>query len=216
MGELLAFTADHVRRLTTLSVRQLRYWDKTEFFKPQFVTATAGHRPFGRFYSFRDVVGLRTIAILRRDHNVSLQELRRVGRWLIEQRETPWSNMTFYVAGRHVYFDDPRTGARMGARFLGHPVLPIAMEEIAQDMHVAAQSLRTRTSAEIGRVDKYRYVAHNAPVLAGTRISTRAVWNLHQAGYDPAAIIREFPRLMPADVEAAIAHEEQLRRSRAS
>jgi hypothetical protein len=34
MAELLAFTADHVARLTGLSNRQLRYWDDTGFFAP--------------------------------------------------------------------------------------------------------------------------------------------------------------------------------------
>lgn len=36
MGEMLAFTADQVSRLTGLSERRLRYWDKTGFFNPEY------------------------------------------------------------------------------------------------------------------------------------------------------------------------------------
>jgi len=53
-------------------------------------------------------------------------------------------------------------------------------------------------------------------VLKGTRIPTAAVWNLHQANYDAAAIIREYPRLTRADVAAALDYEEERRRKSAS
>lgn len=81
MAELLAFTADHVARLTGLSNRQLRYWDQTGFFAPTHLDEHH-RRAFGRIYSFRDVVGLRAISILRKTHKIPLQELRRVGEWL--------------------------------------------------------------------------------------------------------------------------------------
>jgi DNA-binding transcriptional MerR regulator len=87
MQELVAFTADHVARLTGLSKRQLGYWDKTEFFAPTLIDEFQ-RRAFGRIYSFRDVVGLRTIAILRNQHKIALQELRRVGAWLQREHET--------------------------------------------------------------------------------------------------------------------------------
>jgi uncharacterized protein (DUF433 family) len=57
---------------------------------------------------------------------------------------------------------------------------------------------------------------HNAPVLAGTRVPTAAVWNLHRAGYAVGAILREYPRLKPADVEVAIAFEGKSREKRIS
>lgn len=214
MDEIVAFASEHVCRLTGLSRRQLAYWDRTSFFAPQYTDGDRG-RAFGRVYSFRDVVGLRTIAILRNQHGVPLQELRRVGAWLKKRRESPWASLTFYVGGRHVYFDDPRTGARMGAWPLGQPVLPIAMEEIAHEMREAASRLRERSDGDLGRVVRNRYVVHNAPVLAGTRIPTSAVWNLHEAGYGVRKIVRDYPRLTPKDVEAAIAYEERRSRQRA-
>ncbi|MGI5835680.1 MAG: MerR family transcriptional regulator, partial [Chloroflexota bacterium] len=112
MATLLAFSAEHVCRLTGLSMRQLRYWDDTGFFHPQYADEDR-KRPHSRIYSFRDLVGLRVIARLAKEHKVPLQQLRRVGKWLSEQYEAPWSSLRFYVAGRKVYFDDPLTNARM-------------------------------------------------------------------------------------------------------
>jgi len=39
------------------------YWDDTGFFSPTLIDEHR-RRAFGRIYSFRDVVGLRTIALL--------------------------------------------------------------------------------------------------------------------------------------------------------
>jgi DNA-binding transcriptional MerR regulator len=85
--------------LTGLSARQLRYWDETEFFSPALLDEYK-RRAFGRIYSFRDVVGLRTIAILRNLHRIPLQELRRVGAWLKDNHDEPWSRLRFALEGR--------------------------------------------------------------------------------------------------------------------
>ena len=214
MSELLAFTAEHVRHLTGISDRQLRYWDQTEFFTPTYVDENR-HRPFRRVYSFRDVVGLRVIAVLRNRHKVPLQELRKVGEWLKRHHDSPWAELTFFVSGRHVFFEDPETGVRMGGRPLGQTVFPIAMEEVATEMRQAAERLRDRRPEQIGKVSRYRYVAHNAPVLAGTRIPTAAVWTFRKAGYSVDAIIKEYPRLMPGDIQAATRFEQRRQRKRA-
>jgi uncharacterized protein (DUF433 family) len=73
---------------------------------------------------------------------------------------------------------------------------------------------RQRSTDDHGRIAHRRQVARNAAVLAGTRIPTAAVWNLHRASYDTDAILREYPRLTPADVTAAINYEEDRRRGK--
>jgi len=207
MTQLLAFTADHVCRLTGLSGRQLRYWDATEFFSP---TLVAGHRrrAFGRIYSFRDVVGLRAIAILRNEHRIPLQELRRVGEWLHRHHEMLWSSLRFaLLARKRVVFYEPETGVATEPRGKGQVVLEITLEPIANEMENAAGRLRDRTPEQFGQLARNRYVVHNAWVVAGTRIPTSAIWNFHRAGYSFDAIIREYPRLTMADVERAINFE---------
>ena len=208
MPDLAAFTAEHVCRLTGLSARQLRYWDQTEFFSPTLVDDHQ-RRAFGRIYSFRDVVGLRTIAVLRNGYGVPLQELRRVGAWLRTEHDTPWSSLRFALLGRRVLFHDPTTGAAVEPRGAGQQVLDFALEPIANEMRGAAARLRERRRDEIGQLSRNRYVVHNAWVVAGTRIPTTAIWNYHAAGYSSKAIIAEFPRLTHADVRAAIEFEKQ-------
>lgn len=206
MTELAAFTAEHVCRLTGLSARQLSYWDKTEFFSPTLLDEYR-RRAFGRIYSFRDVVGLRTIGMLRKVHQIPLQELRRVGEWLHNWHDAPWSSLRFALIGRKVVFYDPTSDSIVEPRGAGQEVLPIALEPIANEMRDAAAQLRERQTEQLGQLSRNRYVVHNAWVIAGTRIPTSAVWNFHQAGYSNDAIIREYPRLTPADIVAAVDFE---------
>ena len=214
MAEIVAFAADHVRRLTGLSLRQIRYWDDTGFFSPTLVD---GHRKraFGRIYSFRDVVGLRTIAILRKQYRIPLQELRRVGEWLRAHHDAPWSSLRFAIAGRKVVFFHPVTGTATEPRGEGQKVLNIALEPIAHEMREAAERLRQRQSSQIGQIVRNRYVVHNAWTLAGTRISTQAIWNFHEAGYSIDAILAEYPRLTTQDVVSAIEFEQKRQRKAA-
>lgn len=207
-----AFTAEQTSKLTGLSARQLRYWAETDFFRPSYVDVPG--KPYGRIYSFRDVVGLRTLALLRNGHKVPLQELRKVGRWLEENHKAPWSELRFYVAGRNVYFRDPQRAIRQGAN-PQQVVMPIEMQAVAAAAETEARQLTQRTPLEIGKVVRHRYTAHNAPVIAGTRIRTEAVWQFRNAGYSDDQILREYPRLTPDDICAAVEYEEQ-RRQKAS
>ncbi len=207
----LAFTRQQVRKLTGLSDRQLSYWDSTGFFSPQFPGDPG--RPYDKLYSFRDLVGLRTIAELR--DRIPLQELRRIGAWLRDRYESPWSSLTFYIAGDRVYFDDPTTGARVATRPEGQIAQPFDMERVAREMSSAVSRLQQRSADKAGQIERRKYVAGNAPVLAGTRIPTRAIWEFHRAGYSPCAILREYPQLTEEDIRRAIAFEEQARTQRA-
>jgi uncharacterized protein (DUF433 family) len=209
--EIVAFSADQVRRLTALSAKQLSYWDNTGFFHPEYA---AGARAFGRVYSFRDVVGLRTIALLR--GRVSLQELRKVGEELARHSDTPWSSLKLYVLGRRIFFRQPETGAIVAARGPQQVALEVALEKVARDVSREASLLTERKPSDVGRVVRNRYVMHNAPVVSGTRIPTVAIWNFQQAGYSAAQIIGEYPRLTAADVEKAVAFERGRKRKRRS
>jgi uncharacterized protein (DUF433 family) len=88
------------------------------------------------------------------------------------------------------------------------------MDEVAREVRKAASALRERAASDVGKVVQHRYLVHNAPVLAGTRIPTTAVWNLHEADYSVEAITKEFPRLTADDVKAAIRFEKRRRRER--
>ena len=91
MPTLLAFTADQVCRLTGLTDRQLRYRDNSGFFSPAYADEER-RRPYSRVYSFKDLVALRTLALLRNTHEVPLQELQEVAERLASYSKdrNPW------------------------------------------------------------------------------------------------------------------------------
>lgn len=211
MGEVVAvFSVDQVCDLTGVTRRQLAYWDQTGFFTPEPIDGL--RRPFNRVYSLRDVVGLGTIGMLRNTYRIPLAELRRVGKWLHRHHGSPWSSLRFYVANRRVYFSEPRSRVRMeAAPRSGQAVLLdiIEMEAVASRIGRAVADRQRRHRDQVGRLSQNRYVAHNATVVAGTRIPTSAIWQFHQAGYSAEQIILEYPRLKPADIAAAIRHERE-------
>jgi uncharacterized protein (DUF433 family) len=202
-----AFNANHVVRLTGLSHTQLRYWDSTGFFRPRYAFESR-RSPFSRVYSFQDVVGLRTLSHLRKVHKIPLQQLRKVARQLSEYRDRPWSELILYVLGTEVYFREPET-ERIRAVLSSQYTL-VHLESIIHDLTDEAEKLKHRSREQIGQIERHRFVAHNAWVIAGTRIPTGAIWRFHQAGYSPDKIIREYPPLTRADIRAALQHEEKL------
>jgi len=214
--EVLAFSADQVRKLTGLTVRQLRYWDHTEFFSPEHAP---GYRSgaFTRIYSFRDVVGLSAIATLRNDHQFPLQKLRLVGAYLKRFHDTPWASLALYVSGREIVFREPgRPEPYISTSPRGQAALSvIEFQEVARHAHSRAEQLRLRRQEQVGQVERRRHVVRNLPVLAGTRVPTSAIWNLQAAGYTTEQILREYPRLQPPDVTAAVEFERRSRSKKA-
>jgi uncharacterized protein (DUF433 family) len=211
--EIQAFTADQVCRLTGLSRAQLGHWDRTRFFVPRYVD-TEGGRAYGRVYSFRDVVGLRTLAVLRNEHDVSLQQLRKVGAQLAQMEEAPWASLRFYLAGREVVFENPSTGKLEAARPGSQTVLELDLEPIARAVQDRVSELRRRSPKQLGHVTRHRHVVQNTPVMDGTRIPVAAIRSLSAAGLDVDAIVREYPRLAPEDVRAAAAQGARKSRRR--
>jgi uncharacterized protein (DUF433 family) len=174
---------------------------------------------FNRIYSFRDIVGLRTLGILRDRFELPLQKLRTVAAYLTQWAERPWSDLRFVVVGRgshaEILFRDPESGDLVSATHPGQTTL-FEIEPIAHDMERASSKLTERTSEHVGRIVRNRYVLSNAWVIAGTRIPTAALWECHAAGFGLDRILREYPRLTAEDVQAAIAFEEREHSMRAA
>jgi uncharacterized protein (DUF433 family) len=198
-----AFSADQVVRLTRLTVAQLAYWDRIGFFQPQYAAAER-RSPYSRIYSFKDVVGLRTLSILKREYRVSLPHLREVAEKLASYSKTPWADITLKVLKRKVQFDEPETGQTRGVVDGQYVLLPIV--SIIEDVRREAELMKQREPSQIGKIEKHRYVSHNAPVIAGTRIPVATILRFVDSGFSTDDILREYPRLTEADVEAAIRH----------
>jgi DNA-binding transcriptional MerR regulator len=190
---ITAFSEDQVERLTGLSKAQLRYWDRTEFFAPKFAEEDR-HRAYSRLYSFKVVVALRTINVLRNQHNVPLQHLRKVAEKLNHLKDDLWTRTKLYVLGRKVIFHEPGTG-RPREIVSGQYVIGVLLKTIVADTKKDVEKMHRRDPSKVGRIERSRFVNHNSWVIGGTRIPTAAIRRFKEAGYTNAQILKEYPDL---------------------
>lgn len=204
---LAAFSEEQVERITRLGKGRLRYWARTEFFKPSFVEENQ-RLPYSRFYSFKDIVALRTLEMLRVQNNVPLQHLRKVAEKLSHLRDDLWTKTTLFVFNRKVVLVNPETGEQEEV-LSGQYVLGIPLKKVMDDTNADIIAISRRPADKIGHVSRDRSVCHNAWVVAGTRIPIGAVRRLHEDGYSINAIIEEYPDLTPQDIDAALRHKDE-------
>lgn len=211
---IAAFSEEQVERLTGLSKTQLRYWDKTGFFAPKFAEEDR-RRAYSRLYSFKDVVALRTISVLRNRHDVPLQHLRKVAEKLSHLKDDLWIKTKLYVLGRKVIFHEPGTNLPREV-VSGQYVIGVLLKTIVSDTQKDVEKMHRRDPAKVGQIERSRFVNHNAWVIGGTRIPTAAIRRFKEAGYTNAQIRKEYPDLKPRDIAAALLHEEQEKESTAA
>ncbi len=200
-----AFTEEQVQRLTGISGKQLRYWDRTGFYAPAFAYDDRGEA-YSRLYSFKDLVSLRVLNALRNEANVSLPHLREVKEKLAHLGDDLWSSTTLYVLKKKVIFDNPETRAREEI-VSGQGILGIPLSVVTDDMHKAVDRLHQRRDDQLGQVTAHRNIVNNQPVVAGTRIPVRSIKAFADAGYTVERILDEYPTLTADDVRAALEHK---------
>lgn len=205
---IAAFSEDQVGRLTGLTQGQLRYWDKTGFFAPKFADANR-RRAFSRLYSFKDVVALRTISILRNQHHVPLQHLRKVAEKLSHLKDDLWIKTKLFVLNKKVIFQEPGTDRPREVVSDQYVIESILLKTIIADTKKDVEKMHERDQSKIGRVERSRFVSRNAWVVGGTRIPTAAIKRFKDAGYTETQILKEYPDLTSRDIAAALLHEEQ-------
>jgi uncharacterized protein (DUF433 family) len=196
---LMAFSADHASRVTGLSKARLTRWDKLGFFSPEHPDDDDRGNPYARVYSFRDLVGLRTLKLLTDTYRVPLSELKRAAVELEKRSDRPWEKIPLAVLKRKVVFDlDTAPRDVDGQQILKHIPLPTIAAEVAKK----ADELRNRDKANIGLIEQRPYVAHHAPVIAGTRIPARAIESFLEEDYSDKAIMAEYPSITRLDIAA--------------
>ncbi len=211
---ILGYTLDQASRLSGLSRRQLQSWANSGFLKPS--VESARDRRFGRIYSFKDIVGLRTLAVLRIVHRVPPGDLRKVSEQFAAWPEKGWHNVQLWVRGRRVYFENPVSGQVHAGKQPPQTTMVIELDRIAADVRSELERLQQRRSGQIGKLERHRNVAANKMLISGTRISTEAIQKFRKAGYSNQEILAEFPALTEQDIEAALDFEEQRHRTIAS
>ena len=202
---IAAFSEEQVERMTGLTKTRLRYWAKTDFFKPSFVEDDQ-RLAFSRFYSFKDIVALRTLELLRVQNSVPLQHLRKVAEKLSHLKDSLWTETILFVINKAVSFVNPITGKPEDV-LSGQYLLGIPLKKVIEDTTADIISLSQRRKETIGRISRKPGVARNAWIFSGTRIPVSAVQRLHEDGYSVEQIICEYPDLTPEDIAAAIIHD---------
>ncbi|NBC34835.1 MAG: DUF433 domain-containing protein [Alphaproteobacteria bacterium] len=211
MTTLVAFADTHVAQLTGLSRRQLREWNRKGFFTPHY--GDDGLRgPQSRLYSFPDVVCLRLIAMLRRDHRIPFDVLADIRDALTARDFDAWNDLVLHINGRRVELleagDDEAAPAANGESRI------IRVAEVRAALSEAAETLKCRSPDELGKIKRSRRIMHNAPVFAGTRIPVAMVRRYLEAGFTSERILSDYPTLTPHDIEAAIEYESRLAEAR--
>jgi DNA-binding transcriptional MerR regulator len=198
---LLAYSVDHAARLTGLSRTRLTRWDRLGFFSPELADPDDRGNPYSRVYSFNDLVGLRTLKILADKYRVPLGELRKAHEILSKEIGRPWSEIRLTVANRKIVIYDEK-GRPVNVTDGQYSFNDIPLPEIAADVAEKSKELRKRNAALLGATTRHKFIAHNARVIAGTRIPVSAVESFIKAGYADKAIVDEYPTLELVDISA--------------
>jgi len=202
---IFAFTEEQVERLTGVSVHQLRRWDRTAFYHPEFADENR-RTPFSRVYSFKDVVSLQILGALQNDLGISLQHLRKVKEKLAHLGDDKWSRTQLHVVKKEVVFNDEVMGEFRGVLSGQIVVPPIVLGAVKEKLEQAVAQMHSRDKSKVGKIERNRRVASNSWVVAGTRIPVDAIKSFYKAGYTIEKIIAEYPDLTEEDVRAAIDH----------
>lgn len=213
MTTLVAFADTHVAQLTGLSRRQLREWKRKGFFTSHYAKKY-DEGPLSRHYSFPDVVCLKLIAMLRRDHRIPFDVLADIRDALTTRDFDAWNDLVLQVTGRRVELleagDDEGAQAANGE----HRVIRVA--DVRAALSEAAEELKRRSPDELGKIERSRRIMHNAPVFAGTRIPVRVVKDYIKEGFSSERILSDYPTLTPKDIQAAVEYESRLAQRRKS
>ena len=147
-------------------------------------------------------MSLQVLSNLRNDNKIPLRHLREVSAKLSHLGDRKWSGTTLYILGKRVVLEDPSTRRREDV-VSGQKVFNIPLRVVIKNTRERIKELNNRSGA-IGEFTKGKFVSHNELVFSGTRIPVSIVIEFHQAGFTNAKIIREFPDLTDADIDAAV------------
>ncbi|WAC48083.1 DUF433 domain-containing protein [Asticcacaulis sp. SL142] len=191
-----AYSVEQVSRLTHLSPARLAEWDRAGFFPPEFAEDNR-RLPYSRIYSFSDVVGLKTLQILRDKWKVPMLHLREVADQLAAVCEKPWSELRLAVLKNEVLVLDD---LGQGEAVLNGQKALIELDSVIDDLHRDIASMRKRPSGSEGKLERSKYVLHNAQRIAGTRIPVSAVIQYLKSGATDEEIIEAYPDLTSEDI----------------
>jgi uncharacterized protein (DUF433 family) len=197
MNELIAaFTPEQAEQITGVSRKRLSEWYRKGLLTPRYVDD--GWLGVKYLYSFRDLVTLRTLLVLRETYNIPLEQLREVNEFFQQHSNDPWAALTLYVFGREVLFDEPTLRVRLAAAQSGQEAIPFPIAPVIDWARENIHPFVERTPDEIG----YLVRRGRRLYIAGTRIPADAVWDYLDNGYTEEDVLRSYSTLTLEDVQA--------------
>jgi len=201
----IAFTADRAAELAGISRARLARLEAKRLVPPS-VRRQLSERNTVRLYDFTDLEALMVVVLLE-DSGLSLRHVDRVVKHLREQRgyASPLKELHFAVERgpkKRIYFrhaDGSWEGEDRHHQIVIQQVIPLD----AIRTKIRREAWRSRSGAEVGRVERRRRALGSRPVFKGTRIPIDGVVEFVQAGAGDDEILHAFPRLTPADIELA-------------
>lgn len=190
--------------LAGVSRHRLREWDRNGLLHPSYGSREP-HVPYGRIYSFRDLVSARVLGRLQTQHRVSTKHLIETAKSLSALSDTPWASTVLYVLGRKVVVVEPGTRRKLEV-VSGQRVLDIPLKLVISGVRDDVARLNVRDESKVGVIERDKFIAQNQPVLKGTRIPVAAIRSFADAGYSVERILREYPELTTADISSALAY----------
>lgn len=208
MDDIRVFPLKMASRLARVSEWQASSWVRRGFITPSFGQALEPNKHY-YFFSFRDVVALRVMGLLRHNHDLPLQVVGEVSNYLQENAQRPWSQLRFWVCGRKVRL--PNSPERSAPECVTDTDL-VELAPIAAEIEAAAAKCWQRNPDDIGKVERHRNIAHGAPVVKGTRIPVSTIVSLATAGLTTEEIIDAYPTLVPEDIHGVLRLTQDQRR----
>src|SRR4030066_2164284 len=128
------FNSKAVLKVTSLSFRQIDYWDRTHFIKPS-VSEASGYGSV-RLYSFNDLIQLKVAKTLM-DKGISLQKIRKAISYLkknMPEVEKPLSELKFLTDGETIFVLTKDKKVIIDTLKSGQLVFSIALGEIVEGL----------------------------------------------------------------------------------
>ena len=199
-----AFSEEQASRLTGLSRGQLSGWRRLKFMKPAY-DAEGSRTPYSHIYSFKDLIKLRVLHQLRNVHKIPLSELQKTAKTLSHLGDDLWTATTLFVHRKKIVFVEPDTKRKREVTSNQY-VADIPLAVVISSTRAEVDRLNERDPKSVGKVVATRFINRAAAVIAGTRIPVNVIKQFQMAGYSTDAIIKEYPTLLAADVDAAASY----------
>ncbi len=218
-AEIPAYSVQEAARWLGVPISTVRAWavgrrqksgDKTEWYQPVIQIVD----PDERLISFRNLVELHVLAGIRRQHGVSLQNVRRSVRFMSEKLsiQNPLSSREMLTDGRDLLLD--HLGELINASQSGQMEMRRIVEAYLSRIHHDAEGRPARlypfSSTQVERDRKSIVIdpriQFGRPCISKTRLATTVVAERFEAGETIEELARDY-KVDPRDVEEAIRYE---------